>query len=172
MNNKNRIRVGGGAAFFAALCLFTCFFVPATRAQPTVFIVRHAEKETASAGDTDPKLSEAGRERSERLARVLRDAGIRAVYASEFRRTQETAAPMAKALGLDVTIIPATDVPPLIARLREFDGSVLVVGHSNTVPQIMRALGVDETVNLAETDFDNLFLVLPGAPPRLLRLHY
>ncbi len=81
-------------------CFFFVLFVFDTNAQTSIFIVRHAEKADATK-DTD--LSEAGRSRADILAKTLRDAGITAIYTSEFKRTQETAAPLAKALGINPT---------------------------------------------------------------------
>ena len=76
------------------------FFAAAAAAQSTIFIVRHAEK--AESGGTDPDLSEPGKARAESLANILKDAGITAIYTTEFKRTQETAAPLAKILGIAV----------------------------------------------------------------------
>jgi broad specificity phosphatase PhoE len=146
-------------------------------AQHTIFLVRHAERADTSAGTpaktgADPSLSDAGRERAASLAAILKDAGISAIFVTEFKRTQETAAPLAKALGMAPTIIDSKDVAGLIARLKQIDGNALVVGHSNTVPEVMKALGVTATVSIGDADFDNLFIVTPQQPPRLIRLHY
>jgi broad specificity phosphatase PhoE len=146
-------------------------------AQPTIFLVRHAERADTAPGASptmaaDPDLSDAGRARAASLATVLKDAKITAIYATEFKRTQQTAAPLAKALGLTVTIVTSKSVPELIDRLKKSKGNVLVVGHSNTVPDIIKALGVTTPVTIGDGDFDNLFLVTESSPPALLRLHY
>ena len=146
-------------------------------AQGTVFVVRHAERAdagTAGAGmmASDPELSEAGRARAESLAVLLKDAGITAIYTTEFKRTQQTAAPLAKALGIPVTTVAARDTAALVEKIKVATGNALVVGHSNTVPDVVKALGVATPVTVGETDFDNLFLVTTGARPALLRLHY
>jgi broad specificity phosphatase PhoE len=101
--------------------LLSAFLSTAT-AQSTIFIVRHAEKADAT---KDPDLSEAGRARAEALAKTLRDANITAIYATEFKRTQQTAAPLAKILGITVTILPAKDNAALIAKLRASTGNAL-----------------------------------------------
>ncbi len=103
---------------------------------------------------------------------MLKDAGINAIYATEFRRTQQTAQPLADALGISLTIVPAKEVAALAGKLRMSSGNALVVGHSNTVPEIIKALGLVEPISLGEWDYDNLFLVLPGTASRLSRLHY
>ena len=90
---------------FVLSLLLLGLIVSAAGAQSIVFIVRHAEKETS--GGNDPELSESGRARAEVLARMLHDAGITAVYATEFKRTQQTAAPLAKTLAIKPTIVPA-----------------------------------------------------------------
>ena len=155
---------------FIALALSCAVFVSVADAQSTIFVVRHAEK-AQGAGD-DPDLSEAGRARAESLATLLKDAAISAIYSSEVKRTQQTASPLAKALQLEPTIIPAKDRPALIAKLLGASGNVLVVGHSNTIPEIIKALGVTDPVAIADNDYDNLFVVVPGEKPRLIHLHY
>ena len=126
-------------------------------AQSTIFIVRHAEKADAT---KDPDLSEAGRARAEALAKMLQDANITAIYATEFKRTQQTAAPLAKALGITVTTLPAENSAALIAKLRSSNGNALVVGHGNTIADLIKALGISEPINIAENDYDNLFGVV------------
>lgn len=154
----------------ASLLLVFAVLISAAAAQSTIFIVRHAEK--APSSDKDPDLSEAGRARAESLAKILKDANITAIYATEFKRTQQTAAPVAKALGLELTIVPAKDAATLSAKLRDQHGNALVVGHGNTVPDLIRALGVETPISIAETDYDNLFVVVADEKPRLLHLHY
>ncbi len=130
-------------AFFAAGVLA----VPTVaRAQTTVFVVRHAEK----VSDTDERLTDAGRERARRLAAMLKDAGIRAIYATDTERARDTAGPLAGALGLKITIYDTgggmrgpVDARPFVAMLRKEHARdvVLVVGHSNTIPDLLKALG-------------------------------
>ena len=88
----------------------------AVDAAPVVFVVRHTEK--ATAGGNDPELSPAGHKRADALAQILKDSQITAVFVTEFKRTQETAAPLATATHLTPTIIPAKDVPALAVKLR------------------------------------------------------
>jgi len=148
--------------------LLSAFLSTAT-AQSTIFIVRHAEKADAT---KDPDLSEAGRTRAEALAKTLRDANITAIYATEFKRTQQTAAPLAKVLGITVTILPAKDNAALIAKLRASTGNALVVGHGDTIPDLIKALGISDPINIAENDYDNLFAVVLDQKPHMIRLHY
>jgi broad specificity phosphatase PhoE len=159
----------------AAICLtLGCLLAaPPASAQEAIFVVRHAEKVDDS---TDAALSPAGEARAAALARTLRTAGITAVYATEFQRTVRTAAPLADMLKLPVTTVPANDQAGLIARVRAAGpaDAVLIVGHSNTVPAILKALGCTTPVAIADDEYDNLFVVIPRSQgaPTLLRLRF
>ncbi len=142
----------------------------AANATPVIFVVRHAEKATNS-GD-DPDLSVAGQKRAEALARILQDSQITAVFVTEFKRTQETAAPTAKAAHLNSTVVPANDVAGLAAKVRASSGNALVVGHGNTIPDLMKALGITTPITIPEDDYSEIFVVSLHDPPQLLRLHY
>src|SRR2546423_7035829 len=97
-----------------ALALFLLVFLAASiaSAQPVVVIVRHAEK--AANGGNDPDLSSAGRARAEALARILKDSGITAIFTTEFKRTQETAAPTATSTHVTPTVVAAKDTTALV----------------------------------------------------------
>ena len=154
-----------------ALTLSIAFFVAtATEAAPVIFIVRHAEK--ATTGGNDPDLSVAGQKRAEALARILKDSQITAVFATEFKRTQETAAPTAKAAHVNPTVVPANDVAALAAKVRALNRNALVVGHGNTIPDLMKALGITTPITIPEDDYSEIFVVSLHDPPQLLRLHY
>jgi len=112
------------------------------------------------------------RARAEALANMLRDSEISAIYTTEFKRTQQTAAPLAKAFGLTVTTLPSENQAALVAKLRASTANSLVVGHGNTIPDVIKALGISELINISESDYDNLFVVLLGEKPYLIRLHY
>jgi broad specificity phosphatase PhoE len=146
----------------------------AAHAQPvTVILVRHAERAAAPA--QDPPLTPAGSARARLLAGMLRDAGVIAVYASEFRRTAETVQPTADRFRLPVTQVKAGDPAALSRRvLAHKDGTVLVAGHSNTVPAIIEQLGGPGGIVISESEFDNLFVLrVPSAGgAALVRLRY
>jgi broad specificity phosphatase PhoE len=159
-------------AFLVAVLLAT----PAA-AQQTIFLVRHGERADTSPGVSptmaaDPDLSEAGRTRAESLASALKDARITAIYTTEFKRTQQTAAPLAKVLGLTVKVVTSKSAADLLKQLKAEKGNVLVVGHSNTVPEVIKALGVATPVTIGDAEFDNMFLVATGTQPSVVRLHY
>jgi phosphohistidine phosphatase SixA len=160
-----------------ATAALTLAMAVSAAAQPVVFLVRHAERSDSSPGTSpsmasDPDLSDAGRARAASLAVLLKDAGISAIYVTEYKRTQQTAAPLAKALGLTPTIVKATDAKALAKELAAAKGSVLVVGHSNTVPSAIKDLGVSSPVSVQDDEYDNLFVVVPGSRPSAIRLHY
>lgn len=159
-----------------ALSLLLATTAPAL-AQSPIYLVRHAERAdsgtmAATTMATDPDLSDAGRARSESLAVMLKDAGIKAIYTTEYKRTRQTAAPLAKALGIEATVVPAREMKALVEKLKGSAAPVLVVGHSNTVGETIAALGVTESVKIGDADYDNLFIVVPGTKPTLVRLHY
>ena len=146
-------------------------------AQQTVFVVRHAERADAgtSSGSmmaSDPELSPAGHARAKALAGVLKDANITAIFTTEFKRTQQTAEPLARLLGIQSTPIGSRDQQKLLEAIKDVKGNVLVVGHSNTVPAVIKALGVSTAVELDDSEYDNLFIVSTGATPSLVRLHF
>ncbi len=157
--------------------LFVLLVATTASAQGNIFLVRHAERADTAGGAApmmaaDPNLSDAGRQRAESLAAILKDAGITAIYTTEFKRTQETAAPLAKALGITLTTVPAKDTAGLVQKLKSATANVLVVGHSNTVPEIVKALGVTPPLKIEDAEYDNL-LIVPSAPqPQLIRLRY
>lgn len=150
--------------------LFVAAVALEAAAQPLVFVVRHAERADGTSGGSvmmasDPELSDAGRARADALAALLRDAGITAIFATEFKRTQQTAAPLARALKIDPTLVSSRDTGKLAELVRQSKGAVLVVGHSNTVPEILAALGAKTPVTIGDSEFDNLFVVSPGGSP-------
>ena len=143
-----------------------------------VFIVRHAEK--ASATDPDSPLSDAGRARAAALASALRDANLTDVLVTSRMRTQQTAAPAAALRSLTAHVVPLAGTVPehvaaVAAAVRATKGNaVLVVGHSNTVPLIIAALGAPKVPDLCDPEYANLFIVrVPAAgAPTLVRAQY
>jgi broad specificity phosphatase PhoE len=165
----------------AALAVIVCTATTAA-AQQVIYVVRHAERadsgpaagQAMTAPANDPPLSAEGHARAARLATMLRSAGIQQILSTEYQRTRQTAAPLAKALNLEVTTSPAREPDALLARVREAKGNVLVVGHSNTVPDVLKRLGVKDPIAIAESEYDNLFIVTRPATgdPILVRLKF
>jgi phosphohistidine phosphatase SixA len=136
----------------------------------TVILVRHAER--ADAPREDPPLNEAGLARSQKLATLLAGAGVKAIYASQFARTRQTAEPLAKQLGLTITPITLQSkqsnprevseqsIRQIVDKIMERAGeTALVIGHSNSVPDVIRMLGGDLVPTIDERKFDDLFVV-------------
>lgn len=158
---------------FAALVLLATASGPAC-AQRAVIIARHADRLDQS---EDSPLSQAGEERAQRLASLLKDAGITAIYTSQRQRTRNTAEPLASALKVKPVSIPVADHrEPLIERIRadNRDDVVLIVSHETTVPVLLKLLGHTGEIALARAEYDNLFVVVPqgNSPPTVVRLRY
>ena len=137
-------------------CTTTTAPGPVSTADATLFvIVRHAEKATGDA--KDPNLSETGHSRAQRMAERLAVQRMTAVYATDYRRTQQTAAPTARTQGLEIRTYDASALAAdFVARLRREHsaGFVLVVGHSNTVAAIAGALCACAVAPLREDEYD------------------
>ena len=126
-----------------------------------IYLVRHAEKQLADPTDKDPGLTERGRQRAAQLARVLRDGGINSIYSTDYRRTRQTAAPLAQRLQLPIANYDPANLPALAARLRASPGNALVVGHSNTTPQLVELLGGDSVSAIDEArEYDRLYILV------------
>ena len=135
----------------------------------TIFLIRHAEKISSA---KDALLSPAGEKRAECLANMLKDANIQTIYATEVRRTQQTAEPLAKKLNLQVTVVSNHDQDKLIQMLRKQRGNALVVGHSDTTPQIIEKLGGGK-LTIGDNEFDAMLVVtLHGKTAQVTELHY
>jgi 2,3-bisphosphoglycerate-dependent phosphoglycerate mutase len=138
----------------------------------TVILIRHAER-LATPGNDDPHLSAAGKSRARLLLHVLSKAKISAIYTSKKIRTNETAQPLAGALGLSPIKAPeALDIKKDIL-LNHPGKTVLVVGHTDTVPEVIRLLG-DNGHQIDDREFDNMFVatVLGESKVRITRLKY
>ena len=141
-----------------AIAMTAFLAVPA--AAQTVIVVRHAEKAEQTA---DPVLSDLGEARAAALADALAEAGITHVFVTPLQRTALTAAPSAAAAGTEMVAVSldggaATHVARLVGEVRRLspEAVVLVVGHSNTVPEIARALGAVDAAPMSECEYDRL----------------
>ena len=123
-----------------------------------VYIVRHMQKEQG----TDPELTAEGSANAELLSAFLKGRRIVAIFSTPTRRTMETAAPLAKALGLKVTLYDPANPAALAAAVAVAGGPVLVVGHSNTVPDLVALFGGAKPAPIADQEYGTLYEVLPG----------
>ena len=139
----------------------------------TVFLVRHAEKAKKPADN--PGLTWEGKTRAKALAEILESVTLDALFSSDYTRTKSTLAPLAEAKGLEITIYDAGDSEALVRRILEqhYEDTVVIAGHSNTVPALVQALG-GEAQPLSDQDYDNLFVVTlhPNGSVSTLNLHY
>ena len=181
MPYSRNLRWLAGLSLFAFVSI--CLLVSSGRAQPaagavtpqddfkpiTVFLVRHAEK--ADAPREDPPLLETGTARAQSLARILGKSGIKAIYTSQYLRTRATGEPLAKQLGIaSVAIslkmspsnprqVSSESIQEIVNKILQTPGeNALVIGHSNSVPDVIRALGGDVVPTIDEKEFDDLFV--------------
>jgi broad specificity phosphatase PhoE len=137
-----------------------------------VVLIRHAERVTNGA---DPALSAAGQARAKLLGRMLEDASVKGVYVTQFLRSRQTGKPTAALAGVGLTAYEATSTTALAATIiaSHRSGTVLVVAHSNTVDDIADALGALGAGELAEAEFDRMFILARRwCGTTLLRLRY
>jgi broad specificity phosphatase PhoE len=142
----------------AFLALAFAVLAPCAAADPTVvFLVRHGEKLT---GD-DPDLSPAGHARAQNIAAVLKKSGITKIFTTPFKRTRQTAQPLASALGLQAQVYEAAKSDKLVEDVKAMRGVVLVVGHSNTLPKLVTLFGGVAGGDIDEaTEFDRLYQLI------------
>lgn len=123
----------------------------------TVYLVRHAEK---ASNDRDPPLTEAGEARAAELAKQMKTAGLTHIHSTNYERTLQTAAPTAKATGLEVEIYDPSDLAGFADVIKAAPGAHLIVGHSNTTPQLVEALGGEPGSEINEaSEYDRLYVV-------------
>ena len=167
-----RVRLG-------ILALSAAMLAPqlAVSAPAVVILVRHAEKSTTPVND--PVLTTAGKQRAVELAHVVATwttagASVKALFATEAKRTQLTLAPLAAATGRTVTQVMAVDTAGLVAQILAVNGGVVVVaGHTNTLPAVIQALGGPAGITIAETEFNRLFVVTgAGAHAAMVAMRY
>ena len=155
------------------LVLTMCaMMVPIVAEAQMVIVVRHAERAdgvATMAPASDPELSEAGKARAQKLAAMLGDAGVVAIYTTQYRRTKDTATPLGDKIGVSYEAVPSGDMAGLVRKIKSHkSGAVLVVGHSNTVPVLVKALG-GPVVTVADDEYDSMFFVAPNGTTTRIR---
>ena len=123
----------------------------------TLYLVRHAEKQAD--GSRDPLLSTEGEQRSQHLAQWLLDKGIEDVWSSNFKRTRDTASPLQTKLGLKLQLYSPDAQPALVDVLRDRKHNALVVGHSNTIPELARLLCKCSINDMDGSEYDRLIVI-------------
>ncbi|MGH9872080.1 MAG: SixA phosphatase family protein [Pyrinomonadaceae bacterium] len=142
----------------------------------TLLLVRHAEKLIVPPENKDPDLSLAGQERAQELVRMFSDSGIAAIYATQYKRTQQTVKPLADKLGLAMTKVDAKGTAELVKQIRARNAGqvIFIAGHNNTVPEIIAAMGGPQLPIIPETEYDNLYIltVYSDGVAKLIRMKY
>ena len=123
----------------------------------TLYLVRHAEKQQD--GSRDPQLNEAGTRRAAQLSTWFQDKSIRDIWSSDFHRTRDTARPLGSSLGLELNIYDPRQLPDLSERLLDRQRNALVVGHSNTTPELAQLLCQCDIDQMDESEYDRLIVV-------------
>ena len=148
----------------SVVVLALLFGVPAALAAPPglVILVRHAEKAALPADN--PPLTPAGRERAAELAKAVEvlsaNVPLRAIFSTDYVRTIETAKPLSQASHVPVTVVKGDLAPRVLAIA---GGTVVIVGHSNTLPPIIEALGGPSGIVIGDAEFKHLYvLAAPG----------
>ena len=161
-------------AVLGAVVLFA-YFSTFERPMTTIILVRHAEKNIEPA-NPDPDLSPAGQARAQELSRMFGDAGVKAIYVTQFKRTQQTVKPLAEKIGVPATTIDAKNTAELVKQIRaQHNGDVVfIAGHNNTVPEIIAAMGGPQLPIIPETEYDNLYILTVQADgsASLLKMKY
>ncbi len=153
----------------AALLLLALGACATTASEPPVpswYVIRHLQK----AGGPDPALSAEGHANAQKLIAFFAADPPAAIYVSTTRRALETAGPLAAKLQVTVREYDPSDTPGLIARVKAEGGTVLIVGHSNTVPEIVARLGGARPADMAETEYGDIFRVRRDGSVERLRL--
>ena len=145
--------------------LFLCLFISLTVCSQTYYIVRHAEKAVPAEGSNmmanDPPLSDAGKARAQSLKELLKDKHIAYVYSTNTIRTRTTAEPFSQLSGITIQTYGPRPDSAFIQQLKALDKNVLIVGHSNTVDDIVNMLCNEQKLpgDLPDSEYDNLFIV-------------
>jgi phosphohistidine phosphatase SixA len=155
------------ALLAASLALAACATTPRHPAEPVYYVMRHLQ---TPPGQRDPDLTEEGRRRAALLAVLFGSERPAAIYVSSYKRTQQTAAPLAARLALTPIVYDPADTPALVARVRAGPTPALIVGHSNTVPDIVERLGGARPAPIADDEFGDVWRVGPGGATARMRV--
>jgi len=150
------------SALFAILGVVVVFAYFSTFSRPvtTVILVRHAEKKIEPS-NPDPDLTPEGVERAQEIARVFADAHINAIYATQYKRTQQTVKPLSDRIGVPVTLLNSKDTDELLNQIQTAHRgqTIFIAGHSNSVPKIVSILSNETFPEIPDNEYDNLFIV-------------
>ncbi|HSB29569.1 MAG TPA: phosphoglycerate mutase family protein, partial [Pyrinomonadaceae bacterium] len=144
-------------ALLGAVVVFA-YFTTFSRPVTTVILVRHAEKKIEP-NNPDPDLAPEGEARAQEIARMFSGANINAIYATQFKRTQQTVKPLSDRTGVPITVINANQTDELVRQLQTAHRgqTVFIAGHNNTVPAMVSALSGEAFPVIPESEYDNMF---------------
>lgn len=150
------------ARLFRHLSLSFALLAPvAAMAEPSaIYLMRHGEKMSESG---DPDLTSKGRTRAEHVSVLLHRAGITAIFSTPTNRTRQTAEPLAQKTGLAVQVYDPRNPKALVEKVKGLSGAVLVVGHSNTLPELVRLFGGAPGADIGDNEYDRLYQLTPAA---------
>jgi broad specificity phosphatase PhoE len=150
------------ARLFRCLSLSLAILAPGVAlAEPSaIYLVRHGEK--AAVGQ-DPELTAQGEARAQAIATILARTGITGIYSTPTQRTRQTAQPLAQRIGLEVQLYDPRAPKALVEKLKALSGPVLVVGHSNTLPELVRLFGGAPGADIGDDEYDRLYQLTPAA---------
>ncbi len=150
------------ARLFRCLSFSLAILAPgAALAEPSaIYLVRHGEK--ASVGQ-DPELTPQGQARAQAIAAILSRTGITAVFSTPTQRTRQTAQPLAQRIGLEVQLYDPRAPKALVEKVKALSGPVLVVGHSNTLPELVRLFGGAPGADIGDDEYDRVYQLTPAS---------
>ncbi len=148
-------------ALLLALIIACCISANAVANDNTsrykLYLIRHAEKQLD--GSKDPVLTEAGKVRSAQLAKWFQDKDIKDVWSSDYHRTRDTVIPLLTQLGLELSIYDPGEQSVLVKQLLDRQRNALIVGHSNTIPELARLLCKCKIADMDESEHDRLIVI-------------
>ena len=146
--------------FFVVFCLATSISVAETGDEYSLYLVRHAEKQAD--GSRDPELTQAGKKRSFQLAHWLQNKNIDEIWSSDYKRTRNTAMPLATRLHYELNIYDPRDQSVLVEDLTQSRNNAFIVGHSNTIPELARQLCDCFIADMEESEYDRMIIISSG----------
>ena len=148
-------------AFVMLSLLLACPMVTAEEGR-SIFLIRHAEKQLD--GIRDPSLTKKGVLRAENISKQLKNRNIKTIYSTNYKRTRQTAIPLSKLLEIGLALYDPSQLEAFAKQVLSGEGNVLIVGHSNTTPQLVELLGGNSQGPMAETVYNRIYqLVVKGS---------
>jgi phosphohistidine phosphatase SixA len=159
VDERNTMSVLARLSAVTALALTMLTPVSALAEPSMIYLVRHGEK---AAEGKDPDLTPQGRQRARNIAAMLGKTGVAHVFSTPTNRTRQTAEPLAQQNGLQVQLYDPRTPQALVSRVKSLNGAVLVVGHSNTLPELVKLFGGQPGADVADNEYDRLYQLIPG----------